>query len=75
MEKELRCKIVIFENADEPDDVLFFNGVKGKLVRKTKHFKDAKIFNELSDRDRRFLEKQSMPYKIVDAVFNVRIED
>jgi hypothetical protein len=48
--EELITNIAVF------DDGRYFNGVKGKRVRKTQHFKDAKIFNELSDRDKHYLE-------------------
>jgi len=39
MMEELICYIIQFE------DGTYFNGVKGKCVRKTKHFKDVKIIN------------------------------
>jgi hypothetical protein len=48
--EELITKIVKF------NDGRYFNGVKGKMVRKTTNFKDAKIIkNELSERDKGYL--------------------
>ena len=61
MEK-LICYIIQFE------DGTYFNGVKGKMVRKTKHFKDAKIIdfeNFENSRDYNYLKDRHMRYKYI----------
>ena len=65
---EIKTKIVIF------DDGTYFNGVKGKRVRTTKHFPDAKrIDGELSDRDLRYLEKRRQDYTFVNVTMKLEI--
>lgn len=59
-------KIVMFE------DGTYFNGVKSKYVRRTKNFKDAKVFGSLSERDERYLADKD--YKIVQVTFYISID-
>ena len=62
MKEHMDCSIIAFKEGE------FFNGVKGKVVRKTKHFKDAKIIKgKIEDRDAKFLD--GLNYKIVKASF------
>jgi len=63
-EQTLRTKIIIFENGS------YFSGVKGKMVRSTKKFKDAKTIDELSDRDRKYLE--SYNYKLIEVEYSIK---
>ena len=51
-------------------DGTYFNGVKGKVLRKTKSFKDAKVLHgELSDRDKRYLEDKE--YKRITVIITL----
>lgn len=59
MEK-FTTNIIVFQ------DGLYFNGVKGKRVRRTQHFKDAKIFEEMSERDKLFLKNYEYEIKKVE---------
>ena len=56
---------------------MYFNGVKGKLIRETHNILDAKRLDNgiLSERDREYLEdsSQSRGYKIITV--NVQIEE
>lgn len=60
---ELKTNIIQFS------DGTFFNGVKGKCVRKTHIFADAKRFDVLSDRDERYL--KGMEYEIIPVIMSV----
>lgn len=53
------------------DDGTYFNGVKSKYVRKTKHFKDAKIIDNgvLSDRNRGYLSR--MNYELIRVRYTI----
>jgi len=64
---ELNTKIVIF------DDGQYFAGIKRKRVTKTKHFKDAKIINELSERDTNYL-KYKNDWRIVEVRYTFEIK-
>jgi hypothetical protein len=64
---ELNTKIVIF------DDGKYFAGIKSKMVTKTKHFKDAKIMNELSERDINYL-KYKNDWRIVEVRYTFEIK-
>lgn len=61
----LETQIIIF------DDGKYFNGVKGKLVRKTQHIKDAKNIGlgEISDRDKNYLDGYN--YRLVKVRYIV----
>lgn len=51
------------------DNGQYFNGVKGKVPRFTKNFKDAKVIDKMNDRDRRYLEKYS--YDIINVRYTI----
>ena len=64
--EQINTKIIRF------DDGTYFNGVKGKSVRKTKFFTDAKrINNELCDRDDGYLSRCSCGYKIIEVTITL----
>ena len=62
---QLKTYIVKFE------DGTYFNGVKGKRVRKTKHFKDAKRIDsgKLNDRDLSYLKNKK--YSIIKVKYTI----
>ena len=59
--KTMKTNIIIF------DDGKYFTGVKGHVVRKSVHFKDAKIMKELNERDRRYL--KNLNYDLIEVVY------
>lgn len=61
----LETQIIIFE------DGKYFNGVKGKCVRKTEHIKDAKNIGlgEISDRDKNYLNGHN--YRLVKVKYTL----
>ena len=67
IENSFITNIIIFEDGE------YFNGVKGKQIRKTNNFKDAKIMNEISDRDKRYLDSQSKSYKLIKVKYTLDI--
>ncbi len=62
---QLKTYIVKFE------DGAYFNGVKGKKVSKTKHFKDAKRIDsgKLNDRDLSYLKNEK--YSIIKVKYTI----
>jgi len=51
-------------------DGTYFNGVKGKVVRTTNNFKDAKTFKELNKRDTGYLRNKE--YEIIEVEFSMK---
>lgn len=66
MTDRIKARIIQFK------DGTYFNGVKGKLVRKTKSFKDAKIMDKISDRDSNYL--RHFDFKLLDVEFYIDIK-
>lgn len=69
-EQKLNTKIIVFDNGE------YFKGIKGKMVRTTRHFKDAKIMNEISERDKNYLDSRSFnnsEYKVVDVEYSIKL--
>ena len=66
----MKITIVKFE------DGTFFNGVKGRVVRYSNNFKDAKIIDggKLSERDLGFLStRNSLGYEIINVELTMKI--